>query len=296
MKIRINSIHDIIQPCLFQTGNRDHLTIMNHHLRLSFLVILLSIIFYGCQPTPPTRQYSFTYLVSEKINFIIETDHLAVSIQPGEDGQVVISYDDLPGELQQISIEDQDGTFTISSPTKLPARSMQIWLPPQSQFTLQAFNMNITINDLAGEMDIQTIAGDIQASNLSGQIRLKSARGDVTLKDSLGNLSVLGEHGTLTLAANHGTVNAANVVGGIRYSGQIMEGDEVFLETDRGTVDAILVDSNDASINVWTANGSVSCMVDQIEMTSVTCKRTPALPQGKFQIKTVWGAIQVKTQ
>jgi len=269
---------------------------MNNHQRLLLSFTLIFFILGGCQPTQSTQPYSFTFPVTEYTNFNVDIDNLLVVIQPGEDSRIVITYDDLPGEQRQILIDDQNETFTISSQAKISPRTLQMWLPPESKFTLAAFNTDITINDLAGEINVHTIDGDISASNLSGRVRLKSARGNVTLNDSKGELSVLGEHGTLTLNADHGTVNAANIIGAIQFSGQVLAEDDVFLETDRGTVSAILADSNDAYINIWTANGTVTCQVDQIEMTSVTCRRTPASPQGKFQIKTVWGAVQVKTQ
>lgn len=265
--------------------------------KLTFLFIIFSILVLGgCQTTLPIQPYSFTFPATENINFNIEIDNLLVAIQPGEDAHIAITYDDLPGDQRQILIDDQNGTFTISSRAKISPRTLQILLPPESNFTLAAFNTDISINNLAGEMNVHTIDGDISASNLSGLVRLKSARGNVTLNDSKGELSILGEHGILTLNADHGTVNAANVVGDILYNGQILAEDDVFLETDRGAVSAVLVDSNDAYINIWTANGTVTCQVDQIEMTSITCQRTPASPRGKFQIKTVWGAIRVKAQ
>ena len=262
--------------------------------RFSFFTIFLLLV--GCQPTTPFQHYSVNYPKTEKVTFNVELNDLDIEIFSTQDPEINITYDDLISDQKKIIIDYQEGIFTISSQDKISPRTMQIMLPPGCNITLEAFNTNITLRELSGNISVHTIAGDISASNLTGQVSLKSARGDVTLNNSHGVLSVLGEHGIITLYSNHGMLNAATIMGTIHFSGQIFTGDDIFLETDRGPVIATLMDVEDVFINVWTTNGTVTCMVDQIEMTSVTCKHSPSSPQGKFQVKTVWGTIQVKAQ
>ena len=226
----------------------------------------------------------------------IELNDSTVEIIPSEDAQINISYLDFAGEDKTISILSEEGSISISSQRKSKSQSITIALPVGANLELNAFNTNFNLHDLTGDIQIKTVDGDITAANMNGILALRSSRGNITVAESQGDISVLGEHGILTLNSLHGDIDASTIIGTIQFSSEIQSADDIFLETDHGPVVTNLINSDNAFINIWTTNGTVTCMLGQVEMTNITCKREPASPVGSFQIKTVWGTIYVSSK
>ncbi|MHB8806455.1 MAG: DUF4097 family beta strand repeat-containing protein, partial [Anaerolineaceae bacterium] len=223
----------------------------------------------------------------------IEAQKIPIDIVPSDDTDVHITYSDFIGENKKMDVLMENGVLTISSRSKAYTGNMAIALPVGCALDFNAFNTDFSLQDVSGDISIKTVDGDISAKNIEGSFVLRSGRGDITIADSQGDISIFGEHGNLTLNSLHGDIDASNVIGTIHFTGQVLEGDDIFLETDHGAVTAALLDSDHAFLKIWTANGTVTCMLSQVETTNITCNRDPFMPAGKFQIKTVWGAIRV---
>ena len=248
----------------------------------------------GCQQIPPQQPYSLRFSPTEVQTIDLELEDVTIEIIPSEDAQINISYLDFAGEDKTISIRSEEDLLSISSGRASHTESITIALPVDVDIDFNAFNTNFDLQDVSGDIQIKTVDGDLAAQNVEGNLLLRSGRGNVTITDSQGDISIFGEHGNLTLNTMHGDIDASNVIGTIHFTGQILEGDDIFLETDHGAVTATLLDSDHAFLKIWTANGTVTCMLPQVETSNITCNRDPSMPAGKFQIKTVWGAIRVE--
>jgi hypothetical protein len=255
---------------------------------IAFLFFLCS-----CQQILPQQQYSLSFSPVEVQTIEMELEDVLIEIIPSEDAQIHISYFDFTEEDKTIIILSEENSLSISSKRDSYTESITIALPADVDIEFNAFNTNFDLQDVSGDIQIKTVDGDIAARNVEGNLLLRSGRGDITITDSHGDISIFGEHGNLTLNAMHGDIDASNVIGTIQFTGQILEGDDIFLETDHGDVAATLLDSDNAFLKIWTANGTVICMLPQVETSNITCNRDPSMPAGKFQIKTVWGAIRV---
>jgi DUF4097 and DUF4098 domain-containing protein YvlB len=247
----------------------------------------------GCQQILPQQPYFLSFSPAEVQTIDLELEGVTIEIIPSEDEQIHISYLDFAGEDKTISIRSEEDSLSISSRRDSYTESITIALPIGIDIEFNAFNTNFNLHDLSGDISIKTVDGDISAKNIEGSFVLRSGRGDITIADSQGDIAILGEHGVISLNSLHGDIDSSNVIGTIQFAGQVLEGDDIFLETDHGAVTATLLDSEEAFINLWTANGTVTCMLPQVETTNITCKREPTSSVGSFQIKTVWGPIKV---
>lgn len=247
----------------------------------------------GCQQILPQQPYSLSFPPAEVQSIDLKLKDVIIDIIPSEDAQIHISYLDFAGEDKTIGISSEEDSLSISSKRDSYTESITIALPADIDINFNAFNTDFSLQDVSGTISVETIDGDITALDLEGNFVLRSGRGNINIANSQGDISVFGEHGDLTLDSMHGDIDASNVIGTIQFTGQVLEGDDIFLETDHGAVTATLLDSDNAFLKIWTANGSVTCLLPQVETSSITCMRDPSTPVGKFQIKTVWGAIRV---
>lgn len=267
------------------------------HKKTCFTVLCFftALLFLGScrQQDLPQQLYSLTFSPAEIQDIEIEAQKIPINIVPSDDTDVHITYSDFIGENKKMDIRMENGVLTISSQSKAYTGNIAIALPAGCALDFNAFNTDFSLQDISGDISIKTVDGDISAKNIEGSFVLRSGRGNITIADSQGDIAVLGEHGVISLNSLHGDIDSSNVIGTIQFTGQVLEGDAIFLETDHGAVTATLLDSEEAFINLWTANGTVICMLPQVETTNITCKREPTSSVGSFQIKTVWGPIKV---
>jgi DUF4097 and DUF4098 domain-containing protein YvlB len=255
-----------------------------------FSILLLQC---GCTQDFPQQQYALTFSPTEIQSVEMKAQEIPLTISPSNDDLIHISYSDRTGTDQKLDIQTENGILTIVANGKAATKNINFALPPQSIVKFHAFNTDFSLQNVSGTISVETIDGDITALDLEGNFVLRSGRGNIDIANSQGDISVFGEHGDLTLDSTHGDIDASNVIGIIQFTGQVLEGDDIFLETDHGAVTATLLDSDNAFLKIWTANGSVTCLLPQVETSSITCMRDLSAPVGKFQIKTVWGAIRV---
>jgi len=265
------------------------------HIPLFFLFLSL-LLSSSCSKKPQEQQYSITLSPIEINSVVMKAQEIPVSIIPSNDSQIHLSFSDQIEERRNIDIIQNDNSLIISSRKKAPASLIILALPKNIKIVINAFNTNFSIQDISGLITIETIAGDIKARNVEGNVTIRSGRGNITISDSQGNISIFGEHGIIALDSLHGKINSTNVIGPIQFNSSLLNGDDIFLETDHGSVRATLLESDTSAIKIWTTNGTVTCLLPNVKANNTTCNRHLADPRGSFQVKTVWGSIFVDSK
>lgn len=262
-----------------------------------FIFFFLLSFCCNCSPSLSRQQYAFQFSTDEIQTITIEAQKMFITVIPSPDTWLHVSYDDFTEEDEKrIAVSTENHALIISGQRNAQTENgIIISVPSGIEVEINAFHADFSLQNLSGNISVRTVDGDMVAENMQGITLLRTARGNITISDSQGDISVLGEHGVLTLDSLHGDIDSSTVVGSIQFSGQVLADDDIFLESDHGSVTATLTDSENAFINLWSANGTVTCMLTGVEMTNITCQREPEVRVGSFQIKTVWGRIIVNS-
>jgi len=269
---------------------------MTFHKITSAIIFTLiaAALLTACAPLSPDTTYQFSLPGQASLLLEIKIEDGSVEVRSSSDEDIHIHYLDTANK-ELITIRQEDERFILQTRSAYTA-PIQIEVPTGIQLRIEAYHAHFSLMDVSGMIHIQTTDGDIHAADSSGRLTLRSARGNVSIRDSHGDIALLGEHGVLEITNTHGDVDAATIMGTIQFQGQLEMGDDIFLETDHGPVFASLSDMPDTLIHIWTANGKVTCMLDDVTSSNITCDRPQQDATSSFQIKTVWGNIRVEEQ
>ncbi len=264
---------------------------------LSMIIFLTLVFVTGCtgkQAAPQSVQQTMELESGKTLSLNIRSG--SVHISAGESGVVEISgltpegirLEERPDGIELV-VESQGG-ISRSIQTELKIR-----IPVGVALEITSYAADVTMEDIAGQVKVMSVAGKVTAQRLRGDILLKSGRGDVLAEDCQGDVRVLGEHGLLQLVNLHGKVSSATIMGTIDFTGSILEGDDVFLETDHGPVNVTVLEPLGMRVKAWTASGDVACMIAGLQQTVDGCAGTAGTTaDGNLAIKTVSGEIRIK--
>jgi DUF4097 and DUF4098 domain-containing protein YvlB len=84
-------------------------------------------------------------------------------------------------------------------------------------------------------------------------------------------------------------------MGTINFTGLIHAGDNVRLETDHGPVDVNLEADSTLTLAAQSTSGDMACMVSGVNSSTRWCNGQFGTGDGALQIRTVSGAVWIRT-
>jgi DUF4097 and DUF4098 domain-containing protein YvlB len=140
-----------------------------------------------------------------------------------------------------------------------PSAKLRVAVPRKSQLVAKSGDGSITIEDVAGRINLNTNDGSIRATRLSGEIMVRSGDGSIRMERIEGKVDVETGDGSIGLEAKPTSLHAKTSDGSIRMQ---IEPDSTMAEdwdvqTDDGTVVLTLPTSFNGELDAETRDGSV---------------------------------------
>jgi hypothetical protein len=265
------------------------------------VTILLCLFLSACGIEKPhvTLPVHTTQII-EGQSVLIRLNTGVVTIRGGEEGQVSVTGQTLSPdqtEYNMTTINDQIQIVVnyAGKRSSDPPVYLEVSVPNNTALTIETDSASITVREYTGNLEASSISGDILVDDVHGGIVLRSNRGDVTAQDSSGRISVVGNYGLLALENAQGDIGVSTIMGNAVFSGSILMGDNVRLETDHGAVSVHLNTDSALSIEVSSTSGDVACMLPDIISSARTCEGTINSGGGALSIRTVSGAVTVQS-
>ncbi len=191
----------------------------------------------------------------------------------------------------------------------------EVTVPNWMAVDLWGFYTDISVDGVAGGVQVETLEGDIEVRNSGGELSLKSVEGDVVLQRSTGilevnsmdgDIDVLDFDGRMLLESvdgditlegiNSASVEAKTVDGGIFYEGAIVDEGRYKLTTHDGDVVVKIPANANANISVATFDGEFEADFPvQLQGAQASRKFSFVLGDGgaRLELSTFDGDIQL---
>lgn len=259
----------------------------------------------GCATVDPTSEavnLDKTLTIQENQLITIKVNTGRVTIHGSNNNQLEIQGKISFPDKTTVQINESPEQITLSveyrkSPffsASTPPVELDIIVPNEAFLQFEGFDTEINIADFSGTAVISVTAGNIQADHLTGTISLQSGRGDIHLADSRGDIRVLGEHGTLTVVESNGGIIISTIMGTIVFMGDVLAEDKVHLEVDHGPVEVQLRPTSDVALAAASTSGDVACRLPQRTFTTWGCTAELGSANGRLDIRTVSGRINIQ--
>ena len=223
-----------------------------------------------------------------------------LTVRGGEEGQVSVAGQTLSPDQTEYSVATVNDQIQIvvnytGRRSSGPPVHLEISVPNNAALTIETNSASIAVRDYSGELEAASVSGDVLIEDAQGGITARSNRGDVTVKNSAGIISVVGNYGLLTLDGVNGDIGVSTIMGTINFTGLIHAGDNVRLETDHGPVDVNLEADSTLTLNAQSTSGDMACMLPDINSSTRWCDGQVGTGEGALQIRTVSGAVWIRT-
>jgi len=228
--------------------------------------------------------------VSGPANLNVQNDTGYVTVQAGNDGQVIVKAEkttwgngeaDAQAALKnmQIIIKQNGNNISISvqQPTQVGVFGVEpsggrvrftITVPKASSATLHSSNGDMSLDGISGSVDVESDFGAVTLSNLSGSVLGKSSNGSVTAHNisSTGSVVFSSDFGKVSLdTVSGGDVTASSSNGHIVLKNVTASG-LLKVESEFGGIDINTSRTN--VLQVKTNNGQVK--LDQLNVTGAS--------------------------
>lgn len=117
-------------------------------------------------------------------------------------------------------------------------------------------DLNASVQNVAGTIDLHTSGGSIDAQRLNGSAKLSTSGGGIDVADSTGDLDLRTSGGSIRLRNDDGRIDAHTSGGNIRAELRANRG--ISLSTSGGNITVILPQDTRASVDAETSGGRVS--------------------------------------
>ncbi len=155
---------------------------------------------------------------------------------------------------------------------------------------------DISIKKTRGVLNLKTSGGDITIEEVLGETSLSTSGGDITCKNFEGNLKAVTSGGDIDLSRINAKIEAKTSGGDITllYNG---ENKGIVLSTSGGDIDVKVPSDFNASADLRTSGGHISCDLNTSNVIKISSSRFEAdLNKGgkSFVAKTSGGSIKVR--
>jgi DUF4097 and DUF4098 domain-containing protein YvlB len=187
-----------------------------------------------------------------------------------------------------------------------PTARLRVALPRSSQLTVVSGDGSLSIEDVAGKINLRTADGSVRASRVSGEITIRTGDGSIRVDRAEGKLDIETEDGSITLEAKPTTLRARTTDGSVRLD---IESDSVMaadwdVQTADGTVTVSLPSDFNGVLDAETRDGAVRASHPSIHDESRrgedrderrrTLKATLGDGGRTFRVRTGDGSIRVE--
>lgn len=150
-----------------------------------------------------------------------------------------------------------------------------ITVPRAMAVSVDGVEADITIDGVAGEIEVHTVEGGVTVRGAAGAVGLHTVEGDIELEGGVGRITVEAVEGDVTIAGARGTVlvetvegdvtlenvesadvDLGSVEGNLRYAGTVQDGGRYRLTSHEGDVTLAAAAGLNATVSVATFDGS----------------------------------------
>jgi DUF4097 and DUF4098 domain-containing protein YvlB len=154
---------------------------------------------------------------------------------------------------------------------------LDVMIPANAKLWVKTATADIEVNGVSGELDLyvvggtirvngnpaelnaEAIDGDISVTGAPGWLRAKSASGNVTVKGSTPDMGVSTVSGTISIAgARLERAKIGSVTGPITFSGDIVKGASVDVDTHSGALDFTIPRNTGADFDIASIAGAIT--------------------------------------
>ncbi len=185
-----------------------------------------------------------------------------------------------------------DNQLVVNSEGSASSDMLEIDLPIDLNLEIEAFDVNMWLIGLEGNITIRNTAGDLVLDDFYGEANLWAGRGNIEVNGGEGKAVIIGEHGTLHVSQFSGPVSMTTIMGHIRFEGAENSQGDVLLEVDHGPVKAILPENTNYQVLIDSASGETVCSGGNIKRTITGCEGSTGDGSGVLKIRTVSGRIE----
>jgi hypothetical protein len=117
---------------------------------------------------------------------------------------------------------------------------------------------SIRIKDVKGDVRARAAGGSINVDETKGSLDAETSTGEVVVRDSDGKFQIETSAGNIEIERASGQFQVSSSVGAIDFDGTVTEGEDNYLKTTVGSIDARLRQAIDIEIDAETDVGNVS--------------------------------------
>jgi hypothetical protein len=165
--------------------------------------------------------------------------------------------------------------FFLESPTGVPAGVLELRVPVGARVWAKAGSATIDAEGVTGGLDLNVIGGSVHVTGSPHEltveamdgavtvegappwVRLKTASGDVTLGAGSEDAAVTTVSGNIRVAGKYERLRLSSVTGPVAFTGDIVHGGALDIDTHSGTVDLRFTPKLSADVDIATMSGQI---------------------------------------
>lgn len=165
--------------------------------------------------------------------------------------------------------------FFLESPTGVPSGVLELRVPVGARVWAKAGSATIDAEGVTGGLDLNVIGGSVHVTGspheltveaMDGAItvdgappwaRLKTASGNITLGASSEDAAVTTVSGDIRVAGKYERLRLSSVTGPVGFTGDIVRGGALDVDTHSGTVDLRFTPKLSADVDIATMSGQI---------------------------------------
>lgn len=165
--------------------------------------------------------------------------------------------------------------FFLESPTGVPSGVLELRVPAGARVWAKAGSATIDAEGVTGGLDLNVIGGSVHVTGSPHELtveamdaaiavegappwtRLKTASGDVTLGAGSEDAAVTTVSGDIRVAGKYERLRISSVTGPVTFSGDIVRGGSLDIDTHSGTVDLRFTPKISADVDIATMSGQI---------------------------------------
>ncbi|MFL7814168.1 MAG: DUF4097 family beta strand repeat-containing protein [Anaerolineales bacterium] len=259
-------------------------------MRKLILLLMVGVGFLAScrQPTsdPPTYTYQIPTANLDIVSIFLDAGELSVAGSTSAEIRISSTTDcetETTGKTLEVDCQHMEKGDKISMD-----------LPRSLELEIESYQANISLKGSVKTVQVKNTAGDNIWEDFVGNSSLWAGRGDISVKGGEGSLEMFSEHGSITVSGFNGVCSLATIMGNINFQA-IYEGvSPINLESDHGTISALLPSNSNYRIRANTASGDVICLGGNLRLKDSGCQGSTGPGKGMFEVRTVSGRIELR--
>jgi DUF4097 and DUF4098 domain-containing protein YvlB len=197
------------------------------------------------------------------------------------------------GDTIEIDVDMQPG---FSSKLDQPAVEIIVTVPLNTDLSLRSSTGYLYVDEVSGHMRLATSSAGIHLSDCDGLAELQSQTGSIACRRVSGSFSIRSDAGSVELIAANGIFDVETDSGAINLEGELASAEQHRFESNRGSIDLLILGSPDLRVDASTQTGSVRCSLDMTAKVSTKreCRGVLGEGTGQLLVRTTTGSITIR--